>query len=197
MLSRFSFARTLATVPRLALPAGRPFSVSAVRFAHGVADKDLVKILHKEIEYEKQEMETSDFKAFKSLVESFSKSSQFDIADKAGCKEVKLTKKFGNEKITVIFSTDALADAEEFNDPESEEADQEGNYPLNLTVLISKPDGGVLDLAVTMEGDAFFIDNVNYGKDTAVMTEETAEADWQRRGLDTGPVFNELDDTLQ
>lgn len=54
-----------------------------------------------------------------------------------------------------------------------------------------------MELSVTMDGESFFIENVSYGKDVAVMMGTTAEADWARRGAYGGPVFQDLDEELQ
>ena len=41
------------------------------------------------------------------------------------------------------------------------------------------------------------IDNVFYHKNTKLATAQTAEADWERRGVYAGPPFGNLDEDLQ
>lgn len=41
------------------------------------------------------------------------------------------------------------------------------------------------------------VENVMFYKDANLASEQTAEADWQRRGLYIGPRFSELDESLQ
>jgi complement component 1 Q subcomponent-binding protein, mitochondrial len=43
----------------------------------------------------------------------------------------------------------------------------------------------------------FVIDNVYYHKSAALANAQTAEADWERRGVYAGPPFGNLDEDLQ
>lgn len=173
-------------------------TTTSTRYSHGQGDHELVHSLEKELKYEQEALGESQEESTQLLAE-FKKRGTFELIDTPGEKEVKLVRQFGNEKITVLFSTDALADAEEMMDEDGAENTEEqiASYPVNLTVLIQKPDIGTMELSVVMEGDSFFIENSAFGKDSKLMTEESAEADWNRRGLYGGPVFAELDETLQ
>ncbi|KXS19590.1 mitochondrial glyco protein [Gonapodya prolifera JEL478] len=186
-LSQTPLIRTIAS----RFPAARQFSTSQTTFA--AADKDLAKKLNEEYKYEKES--AADSEGAGPSKEVFEEAG-FKIVDVIGEKEVKLTKTEGSEKITVIFSTDALAESDWSEEVEGEEPES-ASTSVNLTVLVEKGDAGTLEFAVTVDGGEFMIDNVLYGKSTSLMTEETADADWKRKGLYGGPVFQELDEELQ
>ncbi len=121
--------------------------------------------------------------------------STWKVDDKTGEKEVKLHRSFNNEKITVVFSTDSIAEHEY---PEAEEEGEEDldGILVNCTVLVTK-DAGTLEFGVVIDDGEFSIETVNYGTDSNLMHQETAEADWKRKGMYGGPTFGELDDDLQ
>ena len=62
--------------------------------------------------------------------------------------------------------------------------------------MIEKPGQGSLEIQASSEADAFFIDTVNHFKSSSLAADQTAQGDWDRRGLYGGPVFNELDSSV-
>jgi len=166
------------------------FSVSRTSFAS--TDKDLIKKLEEEYKFEKEADEDSP-----EFLTSFKQDSVFKIVDTPGEKEVKLTRTMGKEKITVIFSTDSIAESEFNEEAERENEESENSSSVNCTVLVEKGSSGTVEFAITVEGGEFMIDSVVYCKDSSLMAEETAESDWKRKGLYGGPVFQELDEELQ
>ncbi|TPX31429.1 hypothetical protein SmJEL517_g05232 [Synchytrium microbalum] len=196
-LARVSVSR-MAPMPSLLAPTS-----SMVRFSHGLVDKDLSHKLKEELQYEKENEE----KALPPFLKSFQDLGTFKIEDKPGNKEVALTRAFGNEKISVIFSTDALAqeDEEMMEDSiegQKEEAETEGmSLSIPVTIIIDKKagstDSGAIEVSATVQDDVFFIDSVSYRRSSSVAHDESAEGDWQRRGGYGGPVFADLDEDLQ
>ncbi|KAI9348150.1 mitochondrial glycoprotein [Obelidium mucronatum] len=201
-LSSLSFATRAAavvrTVPRFvrtAPLAARQFSASSFVRSHGKSDRDLAHKLESEHKFELENAE-AEVPAF---IKAFNNAGTFKIEDKVGEKEVTLVRNFGNEKISVIFSTDALADKAEFDESESGENEEE--FSVNVTVLIEKKTGtvdhGALELLATVQDNSFFIDSVRFSPSSTIMAEQSAEADWQRGGRYGGPVFQDLDEGLQ
>lgn len=68
-------------------------------------------------------------------------------------------------------------------------------------MLVEKKSGsedhGALDISVTAQDGAFFIESVAFSPSSSLVSDQTAEGDWQRRGRFGGPVFGDLDDSLQ
>ncbi|KAJ3190464.1 Mitochondrial acidic protein mam33 [Gaertneriomyces sp. JEL0708] len=202
-----SAARCVAAVRPISLMARFPavavarstrnFSIARVaRMSQGVVDKDLEFKLQEEIKYEKENTEptTPEF------LKQFENQGLWKIENKSGEKEVVLKRSFGNEKITVFFSTDALVEAQEFEDiPDENSGDRA--LPVNMSVIIEKKSGsadsGALDLSVTAQDSSFFIESVAYSPSSSLAVDQTSEGDWQRRGRYGGPVFNDLDESLQ
>ncbi|KAJ3077298.1 Mitochondrial acidic protein mam33 [Podochytrium sp. JEL0797] len=157
-------------------------------------DRDLAHKLESELKFEKESIES----ATPSFIKAFNDMGVFKIEDKVGEKEVTLVRNFGNEKISVIFSTDAIADKSEFDEAES---DQDEVFAVNATILIEKKssagDNGALELQATVQDNSFFIDSVRFNPNSSLMVDQSAEADWQRNGRYGGPVFQDLDEGLQ
>ncbi|KAG0233741.1 mitochondrial glycoprotein [Mortierella sp. GBAus27b] len=222
-----SLALRAATLPRTAVaPAvsfARAGSLSAFRsFSHtplarNQTDKSLINVLQNEIDHEEGQAEEVP-----ELITSYLKSSPFKIADKPGSDEVVLTRKFGSEDIRVVFSVSDINaaddDAELDFEDDLEEDGQQGNqslsasgadedeagddlesltFPVRCLITISKPDAGSISIDAIAQDGAFIIESVSNLKDSALATASTAEADWEKRGLYSGPPFAELDEELQ
>ncbi|KAL8901160.1 MAG: hypothetical protein Q9192_000695 [Flavoplaca navasiana] len=84
-----------------------------------------------------------------------------------------------------------------YEDPNSGEGDQEPSFPARLNVLITKAGKGALQLDVTAQDGEVLIENVYYFKKPELADAKTAELDWSRRNLYTGPPFGNLDEDLQ
>ncbi|KAL8755635.1 MAG: hypothetical protein Q9199_003505 [Rusavskia elegans] len=84
-----------------------------------------------------------------------------------------------------------------YEDPSTGEAEQEPSFPARLNVLITKAGKGALQLEVMAQDGEVLIENVYYFKKPELADAKTAELDWSRRNLYTGPPFGNLDEDLQ
>ncbi|KAI8815071.1 mitochondrial glycoprotein [Cladochytrium replicatum] len=199
-LSKATLAKPIA--PRVILPlrlaVTRPafsaaFSTSRFNQSHGLVDVDLAQKLSEELDYEKGESGETDAQ-FQQTLKNFEKLGIWKIEDKTGEKEVTMTRTYGNEKISVIFSTDAI------NEQDIEEGEESESFPVSLTILIEKAgseDRGALEIIATSEEGSIYIESVAYNKSSALAADTSAEGDWQRRGKYSGPIFTDIDEELQ
>ncbi|KAG0035286.1 Mitochondrial acidic protein mam33 [Podila clonocystis] len=191
----------------------RAFSNSPL--AWNKVDKELLAKIDNEIKHEEEQgEETPDY------ITSYLKSSPFQITDKPGSDEVTLTRKFGNEDIKIVFSVSDInsADEEEELDLEddmedgqnnqqnlspSDEDEEEGDdldsltFPVRCLITVSKPGAGSISVDTIAQDGSFIVESISNIKDSALATASTAEADWEKRGLYSGPPFAELDEELQ
>ncbi|KAF9200480.1 Mitochondrial acidic protein mam33 [Haplosporangium sp. Z 27] len=220
-----ALAMRAIAIPKAAVsPAmmARAGSISSMRsfsntpFAWNKTDKELVTALESEIKHEEEQAEeVPDY------ITNYLKTSPFKITDKPGSDEVVLTRKFGNEDIKVVFSVSDInsGDEEEELDLEDLEedaqqqqpeqslsaSDEEGEeddldsltFPVRCLITISKPSAGSLSIDAIAQDGAFIVESISSIKDTALATASTAESDWEKRGLYSGPPFAELDEDLQ
>ncbi|KAG0641174.1 mitochondrial glycoprotein [Tuber brumale] len=82
-------------------------------------------------------------------------------------------------------------DGDEYDD------DPEPGFPARVNVTIEKPNSGALQIEAIAQDGMIVIDNVFYHKSAKLATAQTAEADWERRGIYAGPPFGNLDEDLQ
>lgn len=54
-----------------------------------------------------------------------------------------------------------------------------------------------MEMELSVENDEFFIDNVNFSKDSKLITNQDAESEMKLSHSYTGPTFSELDEELQ
>ncbi len=87
-----------------------------------------------------------------------------------------------------------LADDES---PEGEEGEQEPSFPARVNVTIEKPGRGAVQIETVAQDGMIAIDNIYYFPDAELADAPTAEKDWVRRGMYTGPPFGNLDEDLQ
>ncbi|KAG0274910.1 Mitochondrial acidic protein mam33 [Linnemannia exigua] len=220
-----ALAMRAAVLPRaIVSPAfvARAGSVSAVRafsnspLAWNKTDKNLISAIESEIKHEEEQgEEVPDY------ITEYVKSSPFEITNKTGSDEVILTRKFGNEDIKIVFSVSDInsADDEEELDLEDDLEDngnqgkeslsasgddeEEGDdldsltFPVRCLITISKPNAGSISIDAIAQDGAFIVESISNIKDSALATSSTAEADWEKRGLYSGPPFAELDENLQ
>ncbi|KAF8974902.1 Mitochondrial acidic protein mam33 [Entomortierella lignicola] len=220
-----ALAMRAIAIPKAAVsPAmmARAGSISSMRsfsntpFAWNKTDKELVTALESEIKHEEEQAEeVPDY------ITNYLKTSPFKITDKPGSDEVVLTRKFGSEDIKVVFSVSDInsGDEEEELDLEDLEedaqqqqpeqslsaSDEEGEeddldsltFPVRCLITISKPSAGSLSIDAIAQDGAFIVESISSIKDTALATASTAESDWEKRGLYSGPPFAELDEDLQ
>ena len=84
------------------------------------------------------------------------------------------------------------------NPTESESEGEEATiYPIRCNITITKPKSGALSLDTVADDGNFVIESVSHYKDAKLAVQQTAEADWGRRGLYIGPQFDQLDPAVQ
>ena len=82
--------------------------------------------------------------------------------------------------------------------PDGEEADQEPSFPARVNITIEKASSpGAMQLETVAQDGMITIENVYYFPKAKLADAKTAEHDWSRRGLYTGPPFGNLDEDLQ
>jgi complement component 1 Q subcomponent-binding protein len=178
----------------------RSFSISARAMGEGASDVSVSQKLSEELKYE-NEAASSD--AAPEFLKDFNAKGVWTITDTAGQDEVTLTRKFGNENLRLMFSIADLQAEEDFANEEESGESEEGSEPENTSAIraslsITKTNGsGALNIDTVCQEGRFIVDNIAYYKDGNIGTELTAEADWKRRGLYLGPVFDTLDVGLQ
>ncbi|KAF9169715.1 hypothetical protein BGX21_009884 [Mortierella sp. AD011] len=215
--------RTVAIPKTVVSPAliARVGSVSTLRsfsntpFAWSKTDKELITVLESEIKHEEEQGED-----IPDYITNYLKSSPFKITDKAGSDEVILTRKFGNEDIKIVFSVSDInsADDEEELDLDdleddgqqpnqslsaSGEEEEEGDdldsltFPVRCLITISKPNAGSISVDAIAQDGTFIVESISNIRDNVLANASTAESDWEKRGLYSGPPFAELDEDLQ
>lgn len=90
----------------------------------------------------------------------------------------------------------APADREELEDDYDEDGQQQG-FPARASIRIERPGKGALAIEATAQDGDFLIEDLYYFPSADLADPATAEKDWSRRTLYTGPPFNNLDEDLQ
>ncbi|KAF1946570.1 regulatory protein-like protein suaprga1 [Clathrospora elynae] len=88
------------------------------------------------------------------------------------------------------------ADREELEDDYEDEAQQPG-FPAHASIRIERPGKGAIAIEATAQDGDFLIEDLYYFPTPDLADPQTAEQDWARRTLYTGPPFNNLDEDLQ
>lgn len=88
----------------------------------------------------------------------------------------------------------APADRPELAD---EEGDEQPSFPARVQVTVTREGKGALAIECVAQDGEMQIDNVYYFPSADLADAKTAEKDWQRRSLYTGPPFGQLDEQLQ
>ncbi|ORX62078.1 mitochondrial glyco protein, partial [Hesseltinella vesiculosa] len=161
------------------------------------ADNELVHKLHEELTYEKENEDASQ----PPFIQEFLEANSFKLEDKGGSDEVTLTRSFGNETVTVLFSISDINNADEGFLPEEDvevEVDEDDvSFPVRASVTIEKPGQGAVTIDTVAQDGEMSVESVMFYKDAKLAKDASAESDWQRRGLYIGPQFAELDEGLQ
>lgn len=85
-----------------------------------------------------------------------------------------------------------------YEDPSSgQQGNQEPSFPSRLHINIEKAGKGILQLEAMAQDGEIMIENVYYYKRPELADAKTAELDWTKRDLYTGPMFSALDEDLQ
>jgi len=87
---------------------------------------------------------------------------------------------------------------------EEEEGEEEGDdldsltFPVRCLITVSKPgNAGSISIDAIAQDGAFIVESISNIKDSSLANATTSEADWEKRGLYSGPPFAELDEDLQ
>ncbi|KAH0538519.1 hypothetical protein FGG08_004906 [Glutinoglossum americanum] len=75
--------------------------------------------------------------------------------------------------------------------------DQEPSFPARVNITIEKAGQGAMQIETVAQDGMIVIDNVYYYSSPELADAKTAEKDWERRSMYTGPPFGNLDEDLQ
>jgi complement component 1 Q subcomponent-binding protein len=89
------------------------------------------------------------------------------------------------------------ADREELEEDYDNEGEGEQGFPAHASIRIERAGKGALAIEATAQDGDFLIEDLYYFPDPELADPQTAEKDWARRTLYTGPPFNNLDEDLQ
>ncbi|EEA18977.1 Mitochondrial acidic protein mam33 [Talaromyces marneffei ATCC 18224] len=190
----------------------------------GEVDIELSEKLADELSHEQSSGELEEPAA---AIKAFLANSSWEVKDVAGEQEVVLTRKFGNEKIRATFTVSDLqnvaedefdglseSDYENINQGQSGEhistrpedsiassdRDFDGEipgFPVRVNITIEKPGNGALLIQTTASDGMFEIHEVSHFDKADLAEAETAEKDWHRQSLYSGPAYGNLDEDLQ
>ncbi|KAI1101312.1 mitochondrial glycoprotein [Jackrogersella minutella] len=199
------------------------FSTTPTQFkkAEGSVDAEFATKLESEIQFEDQMKEVEGPSA---SIKDFLENTPFKLEDIPGKEDVTLTRKYGNETITVTFSIsdlatdyqnsdmynneEALGDEEE-EIPEARSATEEGveededdsgesePVPFRLNVVVEKPGKGALSIEALAQDGQVTVENFYYFKDPKLAHGASAEAEHGASNVFPGPPFGSLDEDLQ
>lgn len=197
------------------------FSTTPLRRAPpSEVDEELSVKLESELQFEK-EMKDNDVPA---SVKDFLENSPFELKDTPGMEDVYLTRKFGNETITVSFSIsdistyepdhfneDSALTDEELDTPEGRqlaeaEADEAGlddadegmnAVPCRLNIVVEKEGKGALNIEAVAQDGQIMVENFYYFKDPTLAHGQSAEVAHAAQDVYPGPPFGTLDEDLQ
>ena len=83
-------------------------------------------------------------------------------------------------------------------EPGAEGSSGETSFPAHLSITIAKPDSpGALHIEAVARDGTVVIENAFFFKNKASADAKSAEQDWARRSLYSGPPFGNLDEDLQ
>lgn len=85
------------------------------------------------------------------------------------------------------------ADRPELDDEE----DEPHSFPAHLNVTATRPGKGAVTIECLAREGEIIIENVYHFPTAELAEAKTAEQDWARRSLYTGPPFSQLDEDLQ
>ncbi|RYP73971.1 hypothetical protein DL771_003282 [Monosporascus sp. 5C6A] len=183
-------------------------------------DEELSVKLESELQFEK-EVKSNDVPA---SVKDFLENSPFELKDTPGMQDVYLTRKFGNETITVSFSISdiatyepdhfnedsALTDEEldtpegrqlaeaEADEAELDDAEEGMNaVPCRLNVVVEKEGKGALNIEAVAQDGQIMVENFYYFKDPKLAHGQSAEVAHAAQDVYPGPPFGTLDEDLQ
>ncbi|KAJ6114681.1 hypothetical protein N7486_000459 [Penicillium sp. IBT 16267x] len=197
-------------------PAYAAFSTSSVfREPAAEGDIELLAKLDEEVKHEKASG-AEDAKEQKASIDYTLQAGEWQVKDVAGEQEVVLTKKFGNETIRVTFTVadinnlsedpmddlhdDALGDEAAYNNQgreiEGEDEILTPTFPARLDIAVEKVNQGALLIQAVIQDGDLQIEEISHFKDAEIANAHTAEKDWTRQSLYSGPPAENLDPEL-
>ena len=81
--------------------------------------------------------------------------------------------------------------------PDEAQGENEPSFPARVNVTIDKPGKGAVQVETVVQDGMIVIDNVYHFPGADLADAQSAEKDWARRGLYSGPPFGNLDEDLQ
>ncbi|GAC95050.1 regulatory protein [Pseudozyma hubeiensis SY62] len=206
-----SLARTASIRPTVTPAGSRLFTSTRSLLSQGETDAELVSKLATELSYEQENSNLfapdSSPTAEPGFVTEFKQAGIWKLIDTPGLDEVSLSREFGNEHISILFSvgdldtTGALPEDGEDGTPGevdgAPEQSEQPQFPIRISATITKPSGGAIMMDAFVQDGELNIDNIAYYKDKDMATRIDADADFQRRGYYLGPQFETLDDAVQ
>jgi complement component 1 Q subcomponent-binding protein len=88
------------------------------------------------------------------------------------------------------------ADREELED-EYDDEDQPQGFPARANIRIERPGKGALAIEATAQDGDFLIEDLSHFPSSDLADPQTAEQNWSRQAIYTGPPFSNLDEDLQ
>ncbi|CAG8041264.1 unnamed protein product [Penicillium salamii] len=194
-------------------PAYAAFSTSSIFKAPAAeGDVELLAKLEDELKHEKSS-DVPEFKEQQEVIQEIIKAGEWQVKDVEGEQEVVLSKKFGNEKVSVSFTVadiQNISEQEDFDESalsddmgyENKEGHEEGelpepSFPARVNVTIEKPTNGAVLIQAVVQDGVFAIEEVSHFAKAELALAQTAEKDWSRQSLYAGPPFENLDEDLQ
>lgn len=93
---------------------------------------------------------------------------------------------------------DRIAPADrEFEDEEFDDGERETSFPVRASIKIERAGKGALLIEALADDGEFTIDSVLHFSKPELAEPKSAEQEWTRRALYTGPQFGTLDEDLQ
>lgn len=160
-------------------PAARVHVRTAARRAQGSVSDGLISVLKDELKVEKERYRTPE-------EVMAGPPTGFELEDTPHSNNITLTRNFNGEDVFVEIDLDEQMAAEDDMDEDEEEEEGYAATPVVFTVTISKGDS-MMGFKCVGGGD--------YVRITNVELDDTGDADQFMPY--TGPVFDELDETLQ
>ncbi|CAG7929189.1 unnamed protein product [Penicillium olsonii] len=175
-------------------------------------DVELLAKLEDELKHEKSS-DIPEFKEQQEVIQEIIKANEWQVKDVEGEQEVVLSKKFGNEKISVSFTVadiQNISEQEDFDEAslsddmgyQNKDGQEEGelpepSFPARVNVTIEKPTNGAVLIQAVVQDGVFAIEEVSHFAKADLAAAQTAEKDWTRQSLYAGPPFENLDEDLQ
>jgi complement component 1 Q subcomponent-binding protein len=92
-----------------------------------------------------------------------------------------------------VHTEDRVAPA----DREFDDEDMEPSFPARVNITIEKPGSGALLVQTVVQDGVFEVEEVSYFSKPELANAQSAEKDWDRQSLYSGPPFENLDEDLQ